>query len=241
MSVLEVSGLSKAYGTRRVLDRISFTLRPGSCTALIGANGSGKSTLVECIAGLRRIDRGRIKIDNRDLTHDSQALRSHLYIQMQQQGTVKYVRVGEMIDLMRKIYQSPRSPEEILDTAGLGVNKRQYIHRLSQGERLRLEIAFSLIAGRNIIIYDELTSGLDPLGRRAVYHLLRQLKQENRTIIYVTHYLEEIHLICDGLIALNNASITIFDSPRDIPKFQSSELNDFFYDIYSGGSSESIE
>ena len=85
MSTLEVSDLTKAYGATKVLERISFTLRPGGCTALIGPNGAGKSTLVECIAGLRRIDRGRVSIDHRDVTDDIQALRSLLYICMQNQ------------------------------------------------------------------------------------------------------------------------------------------------------------
>lgn len=85
MSTLEVSDLTKAYGATKVLEGISFTLRPGGCTALIGPNGAGKSTLVECIAGLRRIDRGRVSIDHRDVTDDIQALRSLLYICMQNQ------------------------------------------------------------------------------------------------------------------------------------------------------------
>ena len=226
MSTLEVSDLTKAYGATKVLEGISFTLRPGGCTALIGPNGAGKSTLVECIAGLRRIDRGRVSIDHRDVTDDIQALRSLLYICMQKQPAAKYVRVGEMIDLMRNIYASPRSVPEILDAAGLAGNKRQYIHKLSGGERLRLEIACSLIAERSIIIYDELTSGLDPLGRRDVYRILGRLKRESRTILYITHYLEEVHLICDSVIALNNARLTFFDSPRNIPDHQC------FYDLY---------
>ena len=102
MSTLEVSDLTKAYGATKVLESISFTLSPGGCTALIGPNGAGKSTLVECIAGLRRIDRGRVSIDHHDVTDDIQALRSLLYICMQKQPAAKYVRVGEMIDLMRK-------------------------------------------------------------------------------------------------------------------------------------------
>ena len=181
-----MSVLSKAYGTKKVLEGVSFTLHRGSCTALIGPNGAGKSTLVEFIAGVRKMDGGQIKIDDRDVTHDIQAIRSLLYIQMQKQAVAKYVRVCEVVDLMRKIYESPRSVAKILYTVSLIKNRRKYVHKFSEGERLRLEIAFSLIADRSIIIYDELTSGLDPLGRRAVYDILRQLKQESKIILYVT-------------------------------------------------------
>ena len=232
MSVLEVSGLSKAYGAKKVLEGISFALSPGSCTALIGPNGAGKSTLVECIAGLRRIDSGQVKMNERDVTHDIQAIRSLLYIQMQKQAVAKYARVCEVIDLMRKIYESPRSLAETLDAVGLGKNRRQYIHNLSEGERLRLEIALSLIADRSIIIYDELTSGLDPLGRRDVYNILHQLKQESKTILYVTHYLEEIHMICDRVIALNNSEVALFDSAKDILDSSYQNGNQLFYDVY---------
>ena len=230
-----MSGLSKAYGMKKVLEGVSFTLHRGSCTALIGPNGAGKSTLVECIAGVRKMDGGQIKIDDRNVTQDIQAIRSLLYIQMQKQVVAKYARVCEVVDLMRKIYESPRSVAKILYTVGLSKNRRKYVYKLSEGERLRLEIAFSLIADRSIIIYDELTSGLDPLGRRAVYDILRQLKQESKTILYVTHYLEEIDLICNGVIVLNHAAITLFNSTKEILESQHQNRNQLFYDLYQGG------
>lgn len=216
MSVVEVENLTKRYGDRTVVQDISFFVEKGEIFGVIGPNGAGKTTLVESIAGLRRQDSGRVRVLGLDPQKDRRALRSRLGIQLQDSLLPDKIKVWEALDLYSSFYPQPADWEQLIAALGLAEQRNTHFEKLSGGQKQRLSIALALIGNPEILILDELTTGLDPAARRAIWQLILDVQARGVTILLVSHFMEEAERLSDRLAVINAGRLVALDTPAGI-------------------------
>lgn len=216
MSVVEVENLTKRYGDRTVVQDVSFFVEKGEIFGVIGPNGAGKTTLVESIAGLRRQDSGRVRVLGLDPQEDRRALRSRLGIQLQDSLLPDKIKVWEALDLYSSFYPQPADWEQLIAALGLAEQRNTHFEKLSGGQKQRLSIALALIGSPEILILDELTTGLDPAARRAIWQLILDVQARGVTILLVSHFMEEAERLSDRLAVINAGRLVALDTPAGI-------------------------
>jgi ABC-type Na+ transport system ATPase subunit NatA len=178
-SVIQVSGCRKTYGSTVAIDDVSFDVAEGEIFGLIGPNGAGKTTTMECVEGLRVPDRGRISVLGLDPFRDVYALQQRIGVQLQQAQLQKRIKVWEAVHLWASLYGKPASDgERLLEQLGLADKRRAWFMTLSGGQKQRLFIALALVNDPEVVFLDELTTGLDPQARRAIWDLVRGIVAE---------------------------------------------------------------
>jgi ABC-2 type transport system ATP-binding protein len=216
MPMIEVSDLRKVYGTRNVVDGVSFSVEPGEIFGILGPNGAGKTTAVECIGGLRRRDGGTISVDGMDPAKEGTALRDVLGIQLQESRLPDKMSVIEALDLYSSFYREPHNSGELLERLGLVEQRTTYFAKLSGGQKQRLSVALALIGNPRVAILDELTTGLDPVARREVWELLEDLRETGVTLLLVSHFMEEAERLCDRVIVIDHGRVIASDTPESL-------------------------
>ncbi|SDQ62941.1 ABC transporter ATP-binding protein [Thermostaphylospora chromogena] len=216
MTVIEVENLRKRYDDRPVVNGVSFAVEEGEIFGVLGPNGAGKTTTVECIAGLRTPDEGKITVFGYDPRHDRQAVKRLVGVQLQSAVLPEKIKVWEALDLFASFYPAPADWRELLDRVGLGGKRNTLFGRLSGGQKQRLSIALALIGNPRVAILDELTTGLDPQARRDTWELIEQVRDSGVTIILVTHFMEEAERLCDRVALINGGEVAAIDSPAGL-------------------------
>ena len=216
MSIIEVKDLHKRYGDRWAIQGITLTVERGEIFGLIGPNGAGKTTLVECIAGLRRPDSGQALVLGLDPQKERQALRSRLGIQLQDSQLPDQIKVWEALDLYSSFYEKPADWEELIVALGLAEKRNDVFAKLSGGQKQRLSVALAMVGNPDILILDELTTGLDPEARRNIWQLILDVRARGVTILLVTHFMEEAERLCDRLAVIDGGRIVALDTPAGI-------------------------
>ncbi len=212
--VVEVEGLHKAYGPVRAVDGVSFTVEQGEVFGMVGPNGAGKTTTIECVEGLRRADAGRVQVLGLDPRSDRQALAERIGIQLQQASLPARLRVGEALTLFGSLYRKTSSPRDLVERLGLSDKWSAPVAKLSGGQRQRLFIALALVNQPELVFLDELTTGLDPQARRSMWDLVREVRQQGRTVFLTTHFMEEAERLCDRVAILDHGKIVALDRPE---------------------------
>ncbi|QBI19590.1 ABC transporter ATP-binding protein [Egibacter rhizosphaerae] len=213
MSVIEVHELHKAYGETVAADAVSLTVEDGEIFGILGPNGAGKTTTVECLIGLRRPDRGRIRVLGLDPRRDGRALREQIGVQLQESRLPDALRVGEALELYAHLYEAPADPDRLLTDLGLTERATTAFGNLSGGEQQRLSIALALVGDPRVAILDELTTGLDPNARRETWHLIEQVRASGVTVVLVTHFMDEAERLCDRLAIIDRGRVVATDTP----------------------------
>jgi ABC-2 type transport system ATP-binding protein len=213
-AVIEVEGLRKAYGSHVAVDGISFEVYEGEIFGMVGPNGAGKTTTIECLEGLRRRDGGMVRVLGMDPNREGLRLRQRIGIQLQEGGLPHRMRVEEALWLFAAFYPRPADPKTLLQRLGLAEHRRRAFEQLSGGLKQRLSIALALIGNPEILFLDELTTGLDPHARRAMWDLVRELRGEGRTVFLTTHYMEEAERLCDRVAIVDRGRLVALDTPE---------------------------
>src|SRR5450432_2173657 len=170
--VIQVAGCRKTYGSTVAVAEASFEVRQGEIFGLIGPNGAGKTTTMECIEGLRRPDRGAISVLGLNPIHDVYELQERIGVQLQQAQLQKRIKVWEAVDLWASLYRRKTvDGDRLLEQLGLADKRDAWFMTLSGGQKQRLFIAMALINDPEVVFLDELTTGLDPQSRRAIWDL----------------------------------------------------------------------
>ncbi|MEU6642342.1 ABC transporter ATP-binding protein [Saccharomonospora sp. NPDC046836] len=216
MPVIEVDGLRKRYGDTVAVDDIGFSVEQGEIFGIIGPNGAGKTTTVECIAGLRKPDGGRVRVLDLDPLRDRARLRQVLGVQLQHGMLPDKLRVGEALALYRSFYRDGADPERLLAELGLTAKRKTAFDNLSGGQAQRLSIALALIGKPRIAILDELTTGLDPHARRDTWELVERVRDVGVTVLLVTHFMEEAQRLCDRIAIIDGGRLAALDTPRGL-------------------------
>jgi ABC-2 type transport system ATP-binding protein len=217
--VIQVSKVRKTYGQMVAVDEVSFQVENGEIFGLIGPNGAGKTTTMECIEGLRRPDRGTISVLDLDPLRDVYKLQSRIGVQLQQAQLQKRIKVWEAVDLWASLYQKKAiDGEHLLEQLGLSDKRNAWFMNLSGGQKQRLFIALALINDPEVVFLDELTTGLDPQSRRAIWELVRGIRERGKTVFLTTHLMEEAERLCDRVAIIEHGRIIDIDRPESLVK-----------------------
>jgi ABC-2 type transport system ATP-binding protein len=211
--VVEVSGIRKTYGSTVAVDEVSFEVREGEIFGLIGPNGAGKTTTMECVEGVRRADRGRISVLGMDPVKDVYKLQERIGVQLQEAQLQKRIKVHEAVHLWASLYRRPLDGDRLLDQLGLAEKRNAWFMTLSGGQKQRLFIALALINDPELVFLDELTTGLDPQARRAIWALVRGIRDRGKTVFLTTHLMEEAERLCDRVAIIDHGRIVDMDAP----------------------------
>lgn len=215
-TTIAVQGLRKNYKTLRAVDGISFEVYQGEIFGMVGPNGAGKTTTIECIEGLRRSDEGSVRVLGLDPQRDGRALRQVIGAQLQECALPDRLQVGEALSLFAAFYQHPLKPQVLLDDLGLADKARTPFAKLSGGQKQRLFIALALVGDPQIVFLDELTTGLDPQARRAMWDLMDKVHERGKTIFLTTHYMEEAERLCDRVLIIDHGHVVALDTPENL-------------------------
>jgi ABC-2 type transport system ATP-binding protein len=213
---VQVEHLTKRYRGLVALDDVGFQVRRGETVGILGVNGAGKTTTVEVIAGLRAPDGGRVRVLGLDPARDRAALRQVLGVQLQEAHLHGALRVDELLELFSSFYPDPRPREELLDLVELRDRAGHRVERLSGGQQQRLSVALAMIGRPRVLILDELTTGLDPTGRRRMWAAVEQLQREGVTILLVSHAMDEVERLCDRLLLLHEGRLRMTGTAAEI-------------------------
>jgi ABC-2 type transport system ATP-binding protein len=215
-TIVQVQGLHKTYGATVAVDGISFDVREGEIFGMVGPNGAGKTTTIECLEGLRKPDRGTVCVLGMDPQQEGQALCLHAGMQLQQSNLPDRMKVWEALDLYASFYPKPVDWEELLIQLGLDEKRNTSFAKLSGGQKQRLFIALALLPDPQIVFLDELTTGLDPQARHAIWDLVRDVRARGKTILLTTHFMEEAEKLCDRVAILDHGKIVVLDTPGNL-------------------------
>jgi ABC-2 type transport system ATP-binding protein len=216
-SVISVAGVRKTYGATVAVDEVSFEVNDGEIFGLIGPNGAGKTTTMECVEGIRKPDRGAIAVLGLDPFRDVYQLQERIGVQLQQAHLQKRIKVWEAVHLWASLYKKPISHgDRLLEQLGLAEKREAWFMTLSGGQQQRLFIALALINDPEVVFLDELTTGLDPQARRAIWELVRGIRARGKTVFLTTHLMEEAERLCDRVAIIEHGRIIDVDTPQGL-------------------------
>lgn len=195
------------------VDEVSFEVEDGEIFGLIGPNGAGKTTTMEIVEGLRTPDKGSISVLGLDPFRDVYKLQTRIGVQLQQAQLQKRIRVWEAVDLWASLYPTAVDGNRLLDQLGLADKRNAWFMTLSGGQKQRLFIALALINDPEVVFLDELTTGLDPQARRAIWELVRSIRARGKTVFLTTHLMEEAEQLCDRVAIIEHGRIVDMDRP----------------------------
>ena len=210
--VIEVSHLTKNYKELKAIDDLSFEVYSGEIVGLLGPNGSGKSTTINCLLSLLNYNKGSIKIFDKEMEPDSYDLKAQIGVVFQEVAVFDELTVYENIDYFCGLYISDKEQrkkyvEDAINLVGLEDFKKFYPKKLSGGLLRRLNIACGIAHKPKLIFLDEPTVAVDPQSRNNILNGIKKLRDDGATIIYTTHYMEEVEIVCNRVIILDKGKI----------------------------------
>jgi ABC-2 type transport system ATP-binding protein len=215
-NIIQVEGLRKTYGSTVAVDEISFEVHDGEIFGMVGPNGAGKTTTIECLEGLRKPDRGTLRVLGVDPRLESRTLRECTGMQLQQSNLPDRMKVWEALDLYASFYPRAVDWNVLISQLGLEEKRNTAFGKLSGGQKQRLFIALALLPDPKLIFLDELTTGLDPQARHAIWELVRQVQSKGTTVMLTTHFMEEAERLCDRVAILDHGRIVALDTPSGL-------------------------
>jgi ABC-2 type transport system ATP-binding protein len=209
-TAVSVDGLVKRYAGRAAVNGISFDVRQGEVFALLGPNGAGKTTTMEILEGYRSPTAGRVRVLGLDPHRAGPRLKSRIGVMLQENGLYLAITPVEALRLWSRFYPRPRDPDDLLRLVGLVDAGTTRYRRLSGGQKRRLALGLALIGNPELLFLDEPTAGLDPQARRAVWDLIRSLRNAGVTILLATHYLEEAQRLADRAAIIRDGAMAAY-------------------------------
>lgn len=215
-SIIDVRSLTKRYGTFTAVDGLDLQVQEGEIFGILGPNGAGKTTTLEMIEGLRVPDGGSISVDGIDAVRDSDRVRKIIGVQLQTTSLFEYLTASELIELFCGLYDVESSSDRIaslLQSVNLEEKAKAQVSALSGGQRQRLSITLALVNNPRVVFLDEPTTGLDPVARRDLWHVIRDVRARGTTVVLTTHYMEEAEVLCDRVAVMDRGKVIACDTP----------------------------
>ena len=210
--VISVKDLVKRYGELVALDHLDLEVREGEILGLLGPNGSGKTTAINCILSLLKYDRGEIRVFDKPMAPDAYELKRDIGVIMQNVAVFDELTVWENVHYFCGLYIADKEKcrqltDEAIDFVGLNDFKKFYPKKLSGGLLRRLNIACGIAHKPKLIILDEPTVAVDPQSRNNILEGIERLNREGATVVYTSHYMEEVEMICSRIVILDKGRV----------------------------------
>ncbi|MDY6793881.1 MAG: ABC transporter ATP-binding protein [Actinomycetota bacterium] len=216
MPAILIEDLKKHYGEVKAVDGINLEVEEGEIFGILGPNGAGKTTTLEMVETLRKPDSGRIQVLGMDVGEEPKAIKESIGVQLQTTVFFDKLKVRETIDLFCSFYPRTLSVDKLIDIATLGDKADAMVSDLSGGQHKRLSIALALVNDPRIVFLDEPTTGLDPQARRRIWEIVEGLRDEEKTVVITTHYIEEAEYLCDRVAVMDHGRIVAWGTPDDL-------------------------
>ena len=206
--MIKIDNIVKRYGSFVALDHLKLEIREGEIFGLLGPNGSGKTTTISCMLALLRYDKGEIDIFGEKMTPDSYELKKNIGIVPQEIAVFDELTVRQNIDYFCGLYISDkklrtRYVQEAMDFVDISEYRKFFPKKLSGGLLRRLNIACGIAHKPKLIFFDEPTVAVDPQSRNKILEGIKQLNQDGATIVYTSHYMEEVEQLCDRILIMD--------------------------------------
>lgn len=211
-NVIEISNLTKKYKDFKALDNLSFEVKEGEILGLLGPNGSGKSTTLNCLLSLLNFEKGSIKIFGKEMTPDSYDIKSKIGVVFQDVAVFNELTVYENINYFCGLYIKDKKTrkqyvEDAIKLVSLEEYRKFYPKQLSGGLLRRLNIACGIAHKPSLIFLDEPTVAVDPQSRNSILENIKELNKQGATVVYTTHYMEEVEQLCNRIIIIDKGTI----------------------------------
>jgi ABC-2 type transport system ATP-binding protein len=220
---IQVSNVTRLYGTQKAVDNISFTVANGEIVGFLGPNGAGKSTTMKMVTGYLEPTQGDLTVSGINVkTYPLEAKKKIGYLP--EANPLYYdMYVREYLEFVADIHKAKRTRiEEIIKAVGLTPESRKKTGQLSKGYKQRVGLAAAIIHDPEVLILDEPTTGLDPNQILEIRELIRQLGR-NKTVLFSTHILQEVEALCDRIIIINKGTLVADDSLGNLKSRQGNE------------------
>ena len=210
--MFQVQGLVKSYGALRAVDGVSFTVAKGELYGLLGPNGAGKTTIMSMLSGLLAPDEGRILFDSIDLAGEPLKVKAQLGVVPQEPALYENLSARENLFFWGGLYgltgaRLTQAVDRVLDLVGLKDRAKDPVKHYSGGMKRRINLALGLVHGPRAVLMDEPTVGIDPQARLNILEAVKAVAASGTTVIYTTHYLEEVEQLCDRIAIMDHGKI----------------------------------
>jgi ABC-2 type transport system ATP-binding protein len=221
---VEVRDLVKIYGSRTVVDGLSFTVESGEVFALLGPNGAGKTTTVEILEGYRRADAGVVRVLGLDPDRQGAQLKPRIGLMLQQGGLFPQITPREALRLFAAFYPEAEDPDALIDQLQLREVAGTRFRQLSGGQKQRLSLGLALVGKPHLVFLDEPTAAMDPQARRSTWNIIRGLRNRGTTVLLTTHFMDEAEQLANRVAIVDRGHLVALDTPAGLRHAVANEL-----------------
>ena len=221
--MIEIKDVTKSYGRHKVLQNVSFEIMEGELFGLLGPNGAGKSTLIDILTGIQSMESGEIFINGKSIKTDKVEIRKQLGLVPQDIALLEELNAVDNLEYFGGLYGLARAElknqiEKLLEVAGLTDKKKEKVKNYSGGMKRRLNIAVAMLHNPSILILDEPTVGVDAQSRQHIFDYIQSLAEQGTTILYTSHYMEEIETLCKRVFILDLGEEVAYGTKEEVKK-----------------------
>ena len=216
---IRVTNLFKRYDGKPPVEAVrglDLMVEQGECFGLLGPNGAGKTTTIEIIEGLLAATSGDVEVLGRRWESHDAEIRQRIGISLQETRLSEKLSVRETLTLFRSFYHRGIEPDEAMRRVSLEEKAKSWVGKLSGGQKQRLAVACALVGDPELLFLDEPTTGLDPQSRRQLWEIIRGFRQQGRTVLLTTHYMDEAERLCDRVAIVDQGQVIALGTPREL-------------------------
>ena len=223
--ILEIRQLVKTFGSLRAVDGVSFQLQAGECLGLLGPNGAGKTTTISMITGLLVPLSGEVLIEGKRLRGDVDPIKHRIGLVPQDLALYEELSAVDNLSFFGALYDLEEAPlktamASALELVGLADRARDKVKNFSGGMKRRLNLAAALLHDPQLLLLDEPTVGVDPQSRNAIFDNIEALRARGKTVLYTTHYMEEVERLCDRVVIIDHGKVVADDTLAGLQRRQ---------------------
>jgi ABC-2 type transport system ATP-binding protein len=237
-SFVEISNLTHIYsGDAKALDDLSFSVEKGELLALLGPNGAGKSTTVKMITGILKPTAGSVKVSGHEVSENLDVIRKLIGFMPQETALYQDLTAYEALEYHAELYGVPKGEVQeritkMLELSGLTNRKHDLVKTYSGGMKRRLALVRSILHDSELLILDEMSLGVDVQSRNLIWNQVRKLRDEGRTVIFCTNYMDEAEALADRVVVVDNGRLVAVGSPGDLKR---QYVGDFLIEVLLEG------